>query len=73
MRVDSQVDDKDVRKKCRHMKTYTTADFEIDPKFQLIPRTNKSQKIKKNVKSFSSNLMPEIKEVDEDYEDSQVR
>lgn len=36
VRVDSQVDDKDLRKKCKIMKNYTTLDFGIDPDFSLM-------------------------------------
>jgi hypothetical protein len=38
--VDSQVDDKDLRKKCRHMKNYNTLDFGIDPDFCLMKTTS---------------------------------
>ena len=40
VRVDSQVDDKDLRKKCRHMKNYNTLDFGIDPDFCLMKTTS---------------------------------
>jgi hypothetical protein len=40
IRVDSFVDDKDLRHKARFMKDFVPGDFGIDPKFQLCEKIN---------------------------------